>query len=188
MLIGSSQFRLLSPIFFLLFDSFIPPKLSFLLWRFLHGCLPTDDKLLRCGVLSVSDCLLCSNFHCAKSGTHPFFECDFAGAIFRWLARCSSRLNPVISAYGFCSILQGLHKSSHVDNLWLLGYMTVFKVIWKEHNDQRFNNLVPSVFRSISMIHALLWIIFQHCPGVASSTFNKGVLQYLGISPNFMKP
>jgi len=54
----------------------IPPSHSFILWRLVHGKMPTYENLKARGCVTVSVCNLCMNSD--ESSVHLFFCCPFA--------------------------------------------------------------------------------------------------------------
>jgi hypothetical protein len=59
-----------------IWNSCIPPSHSFILWRIMHGKMPTDDNLRRRGCISVSICSFCLRKD--ESSEHLFLQCLFA--------------------------------------------------------------------------------------------------------------
>jgi hypothetical protein len=64
----------------------IPPSKSLLVWRLMHDKVPTDEHLLRKGCYMPLICSLC--FKQVESSFHLFFDCEFAIALWSWLANC----------------------------------------------------------------------------------------------------
>ncbi|KAI5397970.1 hypothetical protein KIW84_063689 [Lathyrus oleraceus] len=60
----------------------IPLSKSFLIWRFLHNRLSTDENLARRGFAISSMCSLCSKS--SETSSHIFFDCNFVTPIWRW--------------------------------------------------------------------------------------------------------
>jgi hypothetical protein len=69
----------------------IPPSKSLLVWRIMHGKVPTDENLMTRGCFIPSMCNLC-NSH-VETSFHIFFECSYAIKLWSWLAGC---INQVI--------------------------------------------------------------------------------------------
>jgi hypothetical protein len=79
-----------------LWRPFIPPSCSFVVWRYLHYKMPTDENLRKRGCVTVSICVLCMSDY--ESTTHLFLTCPFAAALWNWLGICSwSSLTEQIS-------------------------------------------------------------------------------------------
>ncbi|MCI19793.1 ribonuclease H protein, partial [Trifolium medium] len=69
----------------IIWNPFIPPSKSFLLWRSLHGKLPYDDNLAIRGCCCLpSICNLCGN--ASETTSHLFLNCIFASSIWNWLS------------------------------------------------------------------------------------------------------
>lgn len=87
----------------LIWNSSIPPSRSFLLWRFLHNKVPTDDNLYLRGCINVSMCSLCNS--ASETSQHLFLSCNFARSIWSWLAsslHCQLDLTFVTSLLSIC--------------------------------------------------------------------------------------
>ena len=61
-----------------------PPSKSLLVWRFMHGKLPTDENLAARGCQLPSMCSLCCN--ALETSNHLFLECSYALHLWSWFA------------------------------------------------------------------------------------------------------
>lgn len=66
--------------FEVLWQSWIPLKVSCFLWKILHSALPTDDNVMRAGIHMASMCVCCSTPVC-ESMDHLFLHGNMAGTL-----------------------------------------------------------------------------------------------------------
>lgn len=109
---------------------FSVPKFSLLLWLVLQQRLLTKDRIIRFGMNTLPDCLLCSNG--IESHEHLFWDCSFAKSIL------SSY--PEVANFTWADIRNGsvvrqnlspIRK--HVTSLFLA---VAFQAIWRERNER----------------------------------------------------
>lgn len=65
--------------------TFIPPKVSLLVWRIRQNWLPVDDNLWRRGMVTVSCFYLCNKPAHYEDQNHLFMNCEFALNLWREL-------------------------------------------------------------------------------------------------------
>ena len=86
-----------------IWDSALPSKISFFLWKVFWHRLPTDDMLMRMQISIPSKCVCCvSSPHC-ESISHLFFEGEWACGVWAW----------------FCSKFQVAHMEGGKTDGWL---------------------------------------------------------------------
>ena len=98
------------------FRRFIPPSYSFILWRIMHGKMPTDENLHRRGCVIVSICNLCLKTD--ESSDHLFLRCSFAKDLWLWLG---GTLNIIFNLASFQTLLDSIppNCSSQVRDVFL---------------------------------------------------------------------
>ncbi|GAU26383.1 hypothetical protein TSUD_221100 [Trifolium subterraneum] len=127
----------------------IPPSKIFLLWRSLHGKLPTDENLSLGGCCIPSMCNLCGL--AAESTSHLFLTCNFATSIWKWLGsilqvHCS--FSSINDSLKLCS-----PQNSPLCNLVILvAVINIFNVIWFCRNQSRFNDRPTYLGTAINLI------------------------------------
>ncbi|KAK2361038.1 hypothetical protein QL285_086244 [Trifolium repens] len=88
----------------LVWNAYIPPSKSMVIWRCLQHKLPTDDNLSLRGCLLPSMCSLCdSNI---ETHHHLFMNCNFATSIWNWLGSClnaNCQFSDVNEAFMLCN-------------------------------------------------------------------------------------
>ncbi|MCH81156.1 ribonuclease H protein [Trifolium medium] len=92
----------------IIWNSAIPPSKSLLIWRCLHGKLPTDENLSLRGCCLPSRCSLCGSS--IESSQHIFIDCSFAIQLWSWIG------NPGPSSCG------GIFRNSNAEFLGASAY------------------------------------------------------------------
>lgn len=106
-----------------LWRHFLLPSWSFLIWRLLHGCLPTGDLLRKWGFSLPSRCSLCAISK--KNMEHLFLHCAFARELWRAFGNffevdIAWKPLPTFIRDAFL-----LRFSSQVQRLWWVGVSAV---------------------------------------------------------------
>jgi hypothetical protein len=120
-----------------------------MVWRLMHGKMPTDENLMARGCAIPSMCNLCNNH--VESSFHLLFECQFAIKLWSWLAGC---LNVTL-------------QFSSMDDMWRLcdwnwspqckvtitaAIINLLNTLWFVRNQVRFSNVRISWRQAISLI------------------------------------
>jgi ribonuclease HI len=150
----------------LIWNKDIPPSKSLLVWRLMHGKIPTDDNLMLRGCHIPSMCSLCNKQ--VESSFHLFFECDFAVKLWSWLAGC---LDHAIQFY-------------QIEDMWKLcdrnwspqskvtitaAIVNLLNVVWTARNQARFHNRLISWRNGISLLSASTMIVGNNTAKVSSN-------------------
>lgn len=122
----------------IIWQPFIPPSRSCLVWRICHHKLPTDDNIRKVGLALASVCSICGKAE--ESIEHLFFICPFAVRLWSWL---SSLVRMRIDASNINAILAILDQagSVQVKHTLLAAIINVLWFIWKSRNLIRFEGL-----------------------------------------------
>jgi hypothetical protein len=67
--------------------SYIPTKISMLIWQILQNKLPTDDNLEKLNICLPSKCLCCSIFHKNETCAHLFFNSIWSFKAYHWFTQ-----------------------------------------------------------------------------------------------------
>lgn len=122
----------------IIWRSWIPPKISCLLWKLYHNVVPTDEAITKLGLSIVSKCTCCTA-HTRETATHLFFEGELASSIWSRLAAIFDRPRP----HGKGSLLRFWLKGDmkdYMDNLASGMAGCVLWELWKARNDKIFND------------------------------------------------
>ncbi|GAU51888.1 hypothetical protein TSUD_416730 [Trifolium subterraneum] len=129
----------------------IPPSKSMLVWRLMHGKVPTDENLMIRGCLIPSMCNLC-NRH-VESSFHIFFECDYAIKLWSWFAGCVNlvlQFNSMEDMWKLCD----LNWSPQCKITITATIINLINTLWLVRNQARFNNNFIPWRSAISLIIA----------------------------------
>ncbi|KAL8480976.1 hypothetical protein ACS0TY_027491 [Phlomoides rotata] len=120
---------------------FIPTKRSMVIWRLIHGKLPTWDYIRYRGFSGPSKCVFC--YSAKEDLDHLFNHCPWTQSI---ISKVSSVFNVHFSfKFGFGYwLLQACRCdfSPQVAALWRLCITTIIWVIWDQRNRRIFEGLV----------------------------------------------
>ncbi|GAU27936.1 hypothetical protein TSUD_146500 [Trifolium subterraneum] len=129
----------------------IPPSKSMLVWRLMHGKVPTDENLMIRGCLIPSMCNLC-NRH-VESSFHIFFEYDYAIKLWSWFAGCVNlvlQFNSMEDMWKLCD----LNWSPQCKITITAAIINLINTLWLVRNQARFNNNFIPWRSAISLIIA----------------------------------
>ncbi|XP_026398310.1 uncharacterized protein LOC113294106 [Papaver somniferum] len=149
-------------------NSAIPPKVSFLVWAAAMNGLPTVDRLLRRGMAITNiNCCLCHQE--PETISHIFIHCVFAKKLWEhFLNLLESRWRPPDSCM---ELLISWQLKLNIEPIEFLKFCLPFALwqqIWKERNERIFRNKEKSVERIILQVKASLFswasvhISFKH--------------------------
>lgn len=120
-----------------IWNKFIPPSKSFLLWRIHHNRMPTDENLWNNGCIIVSRCCLCGST--AETTEHLFFHCSFAKDLWVWFSdtiKYSVDCSSLQSVMSTCN----LNWCPQVRDLINAGITNIIWALWHCRNKSRFDN------------------------------------------------
>ncbi|GAU31934.1 hypothetical protein TSUD_288680 [Trifolium subterraneum] len=129
----------------------IPPSKSILVWRLMHGKVPTDDNLMIRGCSIPSMCNL-RNKH-VESSFHIFVECAYAVRLWSWFAGCINlvlQFNYVEDMWKLCD----LNWSPQYKITINAAIVNLINTLWLARNQARFNNKFIPWRSAISLIIA----------------------------------
>lgn len=129
-----------------IWQKYLPPRVSFFIWRLLHGYLATDEGLCQKGFHLASRCICGQE---TESNCHLFLECRRVQPIWRYFHQMFG-----LPHYSYRSPLALLTRwkrrfRSHHHIGFLLPCMTLWH-IWKGRNSSRFDS---KAFNSNAIIH-----------------------------------
>ncbi|KAK1587637.1 hypothetical protein Q3G72_015198 [Acer saccharum] len=132
----------------LIWQSYIQPTQSTLLWRIILNCLSTDDNLKVAGLCFPSWCSMCN---VAEDGVfHLFFHCQFANLIWEFFMSRFGINNPFNgNIISFINPTVVTSFSSYVRAIWIKVIACIFSKIWFEHNRRIFHDEFTSVMEII---------------------------------------
>ncbi|KAK9287181.1 hypothetical protein L1049_015592 [Liquidambar formosana] len=143
----------------------IAPRRSLLLWRLFNDALPTDDKLISCGMIIVSCCFLCKSPSHAETISHLFWDFNTDGA---------AKGNPGPAGYGaifrnyrgfvlgaFCDTL-GVSSSVAAELMAVLKAVDVawhrgWHFLWIECDSSLIPNFLSNGHPSIPFLFRVVW-------------------------------
>jgi hypothetical protein len=169
-----------------IWSSDIPPSKSFLVWRLMHGKIPTDENLMLKGCLIPSMCNLCSKH--VESSFHLFFECDFAIKIWSWFAGCLNMVLQFTSMEDMWNLCD-LNWSPHSKITIIAAIINLLNIIWFVRNQARFNNKIISWNSAILLIIANTSLTGNNtCKASSNSIKDFVFLKLFRISIHHPKP
>ncbi|KAF5196006.1 hypothetical protein FRX31_014407, partial [Thalictrum thalictroides] len=65
-----------------IWQHYIPTKISFFIWKLLHGAIPTDNAVKKCNIALASRCACCQS-PSEESCSHLFLKGNLAKSV--WL-------------------------------------------------------------------------------------------------------
>ncbi|WCJ18474.1 Retrovirus-related Pol polyprotein from type-1 retrotransposable element R2 [Euphorbia peplus] len=165
-----------------IWNKVVPPSRSLLVWRVLHGAIPTHDKLQQRGMSFVSRCCFCLNH--VESIDHNFIRCNFASNL--WQA-ISALFGVQINTTGSISFLvsEALnHKfSKQISLLWLAAILNGFWLLWHFRNLAIFEDIPPVLYNLLRQLWAFLREIDKNNSCSSSNSMKDfHVLRQLGLS------
>ena len=126
------------------------------IWKLLHNCLPTFDKLKERGIPVAGTCVMCNDIE--ESVVHLFLDCNCARAIWH-----GSNLGLRTSNMDYTSVEQWLSQrivsSSNLeqDRLWFLQTIfTTLRSIWNHRNMVLHQGISPNPIEVILIAQSLL--------------------------------
>lgn len=135
----------------LIWNPFIPPSKTFILWRLIHNKLPTDEHLWDRGCTVVSMCSLCGM--ASETSKHLFLYYNFATALWAWLSGITRCPVDRSSIFSVLSILDR-QWSTHLQHTIIAAITSVIWVIWHCRNGVRFDNIFTPLHSAIHLIVA----------------------------------
>ena len=110
-----------------IWKSCIPPSHSFILWRIMHGKMPTDENLRRRGCIIVSICSFCLGTD--ETSAHLFLHCSFATNLWLWLG---GMLHITFNLVSFETLFSSipLNCSSQMHDIYLAALVHTLHDIW----------------------------------------------------------
>ncbi|CAJ2673345.1 unnamed protein product [Trifolium pratense] len=106
----------------------IPPSKSFMVWRLFHNRLPTDENLASRGFQLPSVCSICNKS--SESSLHLFLQCSFTTVLWNWHSSIKGHVTVAAAV------------------------IYIFNAIWSCRNLLRFEDIIPNLNSTISMISA----------------------------------
>ncbi|XP_058782945.1 uncharacterized protein LOC131657578 [Vicia villosa] len=161
----------------------IAPSKSFLVWRLIHGKIPTDEAFQSRGFSLCSRCSLC-NLQ-SESTSHIFFHCRFAVRIWKWLCcmiNCPINIHSMDSVWNLC------RSSTSPQGMLVISaaIVSVLSFIWLARNGARYRNITPSFHSTVSGILAQIRLAGNCSVLRASSSMSDFcLLKSFKISVNF---
>ena len=172
-----------------IWDSYIPPRRSVLLWKILHKRIATEEEVQRRGIHLASCCRFC--FTNSESLDHLFWTCPFAK--FLWLdVMCRFGFNAFTRDCfsSFFAWAMSLKPSSQIASLWKVAVATVCDVIWFSRNKRVFEGVSTSFISAKASVWASIKEAGNFKIGIVQNTVehftiirNLGVKGYYKNSP-----
>lgn len=140
----------------------VPLKVSLFAWRLLRDRLPTKDNLVRRRVIDSEASLCVSDCGMSETAQHLFLSCDAFSPLWslvrQWLGIIGVDTNVLLDHFLQFVNLIGGGKTTR-DFFQLIWLLCVW-VLWNEHNDRLFNNVVTSIPRLLDKIKymSLAWL------------------------------
>jgi hypothetical protein len=128
----------------------IPPSKALLVWRLMHGKVPTDDNLMVRGCYIPSQCNLC-NRHVETS--FHIVECPFAVRLWSWFAGCINQTLQFTSLEDMWSISDGQWSPQSKITI-NAAIVHLLNTIWWARNQVRYYNKIISWGNVIALIIA----------------------------------
>ncbi|CAN1807424.1 Putative ribonuclease H protein At1g65750 [Linum perenne] len=126
-----------------IWQSFIPSKITSFCWKVFHKKIATVDNLQRKGFLMANRCVMCLN--CSESVDNLFLHCAFASRVWSLLSSKLSFHGPFPSDMrGFISAWKGMNCVSRFAPARKAILHAVLWFIWKERNARIFKDSTNS--------------------------------------------
>jgi len=126
----------------LLWNTYIPPSMAFISWRFLHNKLPTEDNLKKRGCIIVSICCFCKKSE--ESSLHLFLRCAIIGQLWLWLMKGTDQILD-LSSINSLLLRSTVINSKMVKYLMDSAIVHIIWSIWIERNNRCFSNKYCSI-------------------------------------------
>ncbi|XP_024634647.1 uncharacterized protein [Medicago truncatula] len=124
-----------------------------ILWRFIHGRMPTDENLRTRGCVIVSACCFC--LKTVETSDHTFLQCPFAINLWNLLG---GKLNYLIDCTSALSLLSCIpaHCSSQIADIFLAAVIHTVHTIWLARNNIWFSSTATTFHSAKVRIHS--WV------------------------------
>jgi ribonuclease HI len=163
----------------LLWNHFIPPAKSLLVWRLMYKKLPTDDNLMVRGCHLPSMCSICLS--CAESSNHLFFQCHFATLLWNWflnLLNIHSNIAGTDDIWKLCDRGWGPQCKTVIS----AAVINIINVIWYCRNQSRVNNVKPLFNSARSLIIANVSISGNNTTATATASMRDfSILKFFNV-------
>lgn len=139
-----------------IWNGFVPPSKAFIVWRFFHNKMPTDENLRLRGCTIVSVCSNCGQSE--ESTEHLFLNFPLANQLWSWLR---SIINYPIDSSSFGSVFYVLNRNwnrSQLKDVILASIVNVFWIIWYCGNKLRYDNKQVPFRSAISIAAASIYL------------------------------
>lgn len=158
---------------------------SILVWRLVHGRLPTMDLCCKNGFIGPNVCVVC----CASEENidHVFSMCPVVRPVWSWFFNLFGlHDNDFVSINALIVFCMGRIFGSQLMLLWRLGVVSILWSIWFHRNAVIFDGKKPTHFAIVSMVRSFL-LESKGCDGnlgVMHNTVKELLtLHGLGIAP-----
>ncbi|KAL8507333.1 hypothetical protein ACS0TY_018033 [Phlomoides rotata] len=136
-----------------IWGSFIPHCRSTLVWRAVWGKLSTADWLYRYGVQGLTICFLCHSD--SESLDHIFADCSFSRNLFgKVTSFFDLHMYYDIGFFDVFLLATAIHFGKQLSCLWRVAFITTLWAIWHARNRAVFDEVPPSVHRSLAFVLA----------------------------------
>lgn len=162
-----------------LWNSFVSPSRSFLVWRIFHNKVPTDDMLKSKGCYIPFVCNISSSEE--ETTQHLFLSCNFSKALWSWLSRI---LNLDLNVSSDLSLFEVCYSScsSQIKHIIIAAAINVFWYIWYSRNRDKFDDKSISVRSGITLISAAVSLWGNCSNGMMSSSLSEvSILNYFSV-------
>ncbi|KAL9684647.1 hypothetical protein QQ045_022088 [Rhodiola kirilowii] len=169
----------------MIWRSWIPPKISFFIWRLFQRAIPTDDAIKRVGIPIASRCVCCASPH-EESANHLFFNGDWGRNLWLFLARLFNK--PRV--HGLKGLAHAWLASKHNDLMACLApalAMCGMWELWRARNSSIFEGKTVDWIRNTEAWGPLLAALIskplvQH-PGASLTFKTLGIGNYKIAKP-----
>ena len=177
------------PIFSIIWDNRLPPKVSVFMWRVLHDGLPLHANLQRIGIPLVSRCSCCSN-GAVETIHHLFFHGFVANSVWNYFRNLLSIRGDYSTPAGILSSWwsSGIGKSLRSIVLRIIPCLICWH-IWCSRNKAIFDATPMDSFSIVRRVRNDVFLAFRARPFRRSVGSRSAALQAaLSISLSFSDP
>ena len=165
-----------------LWHSFIPPRISFTVWKILLNKVSTHDNLRKRGCTFVSRCDLCKVE--TENVDHLFTNCHFASLLWKWIWDTFHIQTPLpTTVNALWNLVRKVNLSSQLKILFIACCLVNLFAIWEVRNKWIFHNIRPVPSRTLHYIKGWLQDLAPLMPGhMNNSQLDLLILKTLNIN------
>lgn len=138
-----------------IWEPFIPPSRSLIIWLLFYNRIPTHDNLKKRGKVIISACMLCDQPSLSEEALYFFFKYPFALKLWTWWYNSIElSLDPFPNNIRDCiNHFINTKLSPQLMDTWKAGFAQIIWIIWYSRNDLCLNNRSVNLYKIFNNIH-----------------------------------